>query len=171
MFIKARKARNVVGLINNMLNRALQDMEEIQQDRKNGIKNIQQTLKVTALTTHIQKAPPTHIQQANLVNQDIQEIIDNATEKELETKLKNMTGLDPMDGASVNKRKHLLSHGDPDDRPTFEEMNDLLKENGITHNTISEEIQLPTQGTKPYKKRRFNSLQQDPTPPKHYKLD
>ena len=160
-----------MGLINNMLNRALQDMEEIQQDRKNGIKNIQQTLKVTALITHIQKAAPTRIQQANLVNQDIQEIIDNATEKELETKLKNMTGLDPMDGASVNKRKHLLSHADPDDKPTFEEMNDLLKENGITHNTISEEIQLPTQGTKPYKKGRFNGLQQDPMPPNHYKLD
>ena len=37
-FIKARKARNIVSLIENMLSRALQDMEEIQQDRKNGIK-------------------------------------------------------------------------------------------------------------------------------------
>ena len=50
-----------------------------------------------------------------------------------------------MDGTATNKRKHLLSHADPDDRPTFEEMDDLLKENGITYNTISEEIQLPTQ--------------------------
>ena len=63
-------------------------MEEIQQDRKNGIKNIQQTLKVTALITHIQKSAPIRIQQANMVNQDIQEIIDNATEKEMEDKLK-----------------------------------------------------------------------------------
>ena len=86
--IKARKAWNVVGLIENMLSRALQDMEEIQQDRKNGIKNSQQTLKVTTLIAHIQKATPTRIQQANLVNQDIQEIIDNATEKELEAELK-----------------------------------------------------------------------------------
>ena len=76
---------------------------------------------------------------------DIQENIDNATEKEMEDKLKNMTELDPMDGTATNKRKHLLSHADPDDRPTFEEMDDLLKENGITYNTISEEIQLPTQ--------------------------
>ena len=37
-FIKARKARNVVGLIENMLNRSLQDMKEIQHDCKNGIK-------------------------------------------------------------------------------------------------------------------------------------
>ena len=51
-----------------------------------------------------------------------------------------MTGLDPMDGTSVNKRKHLLSHADLDDGPIFEEMDNLLKENGITHNTISEEI-------------------------------
>ena len=80
-FIKARKARNVVSLIENMLSRALQDMEEIQQDRKNGIKNSEQTLRVTALIVHIQRAAPTRIQQANLVNQDMQEIIDDATYK------------------------------------------------------------------------------------------
>ena len=57
-----------------------------------------------------------------------------------------MTGLDPTDGTAINRRKHLLSHADPDARPTFKEMDGLLKETGITHNTITEEIQLPTQG-------------------------
>ena len=61
-----------------------------------------------------------------------------------------MTGLNPMDRTAIDKRKHLISHADPDDRPIFEEMDDLLKESGITNNTITEEIQLPTQGTKPY---------------------
>ena len=125
-------------------------MEEVQQDHKNGIKNTQQALKVTALITHSQNTAPICIQQANLVNQDIQEVIDNATEKELEAELKEMTGLDPMEGTAINKREHLISHADPDDRTIFEEMDDLLKENRITHNTITEEIQLPTQGKKPH---------------------
>ena len=155
-FIKAKKARNVVSLIENMLSRALQDMEEIQQDRKIGIKNSQQTLRVTTLIAHIQRAAPTRIQQANLVNQDMQEIIDDATDKELEAKQKTMTGLDPMDGTAVNKRRHLLSHADPDDGPIFEEMDNLLKENGITYNTISEEIQPPPQGAKKHDRTRPN---------------
>ena len=38
--------------------------------------------------THIQNIAPKRIQQANLINQDIQEVIDNATEKELEAEQK-----------------------------------------------------------------------------------
>ena len=126
-------------------------MEEIQQDRKNGIKNTRQALKVTALITHIQNTASMHIKQANRINQDIQEVIDNTTEKELKAELKEMAFLNPMDSTAINRRKYLLSHADPDDTPTFKEIDDLLKENGIPHNIITEEIQLPTtQGTKIY---------------------
>ena len=64
------------------------------------------------------------------MNQDIHEQINNATKKELETDLKNMIGLDPMERKQFNREKHLLSHADPYDRPIFEEMDHLLKEKG-----------------------------------------
>ena len=58
-----------------------------------------------------------------------------------------MIGLDAMEGKPINKRKHLLSHTDPDDMPTFEEIDQLLKENGIRYSMIIDELQLPAQGT------------------------
>ena len=61
---------------------------------------------------------------------------------------KDMVGLVTMKGKTINKRKHLLSHTNQNGRPTFDEMDQLLKENGIKYSMIVDKLQLLAQRTK-----------------------
>ena len=68
-----------------------------------------------------------------------------------------MGGLDTMGEKPTKRRKHLLSDADPNDRLTFEKMDQLLKEYGVKYSIAVDELQLPAQGMEPSQEERLST--------------
>ena len=94
------------------------------------------------LIRHIQRAAPSRYKKASELTSRIQELITDDIKEEKEKEAQDKRSRDPLEGKAINRYDLLLSKNHPDDWPTFEEMDSLLKGDSYKHSLITDEITL-----------------------------